>query len=194
MATNPVDGSGQPWVPPSQVKYREITKWPHLNDCIQTLEVLNIGGTNVLGEFIPFILLHAKNLKSLGQWINTMIYGLEILRDLPGQAKTTFPNIQEFSYSSDRNYFCQPYIGFVPETKEYRNVRKEMVKQSARVAKRISHSVRYHSQKQRQIAEDVALMTSACPNVKKLNLVLHYKMNILNPDSEYRHQTEHLLF
>lgn len=145
-----------------------ILGWPHLNDCINSLEILNIGGTNVLGEFIPFILLHAKNLKSLGQWINTMVYGLEILRALPGHQNSTFPNIQEFSYSTDRfvcfftqiiysktfktiiylffrNYFCQPYIGFVPETKEYRNVRKEMVKQSARVAKRLSQSIRYEN-------------------------------------------------
>ncbi len=94
------------WVAPENpVRYREITKWPHLNDCIKTIEVLNIGGTNVLGEFIPFILLHAPKLKSLGQWINTMIYGLEILRQL--KSERTFPNIQEFSYSSDRNYFCQ---------------------------------------------------------------------------------------
>ena len=149
---------------------------------MKNLEILNIGGTNVLGEFIPFILLHAKNLKSLGQWINTMIYGLEILRDLPGKENFSFPNIQEFSYSTDRNYFCQPYIGFVPETKDYRNVRKEMVKQSARVAKRISHSIRHHAQKQKQIIEDVKLMTSACPNVKKLNLVLHYKMAVIDPE------------
>ena len=79
-----------------------ILGWPHLNDCINSLEILNIGGTNVLGEFIPFILLHAKNLKSLGQWINTMVYGLEILRALPGHQNSTFPNIQEFSYSTDR--------------------------------------------------------------------------------------------
>ena len=63
------------WTEPKNVRYREISGWPHLNDCIQTLELLNIGGTNVLGEFIPFILLYAPQLKSLGQWINTMIYG-----------------------------------------------------------------------------------------------------------------------
>ena len=63
------------WSEPKNVRYREISGWPHLNDCIQTLELLNIGGTNVLGEFIPFILLYAPRLKSLGQWINTMIYG-----------------------------------------------------------------------------------------------------------------------
>ena len=157
-----------------------------MNDCIKTLEILNIGGTNVLGEFIPFILLHAKNLRSLGQWINTMIYGLEILRDLPGHQDSTFPNIQEFSYSTDRNYFCQPYIGFVPETKEYRNVRKEMVKQSARVAKRLSQSIRHNGQKQKQIAQDVGLMTSTCPNVKKLNLMLHHKITIMDPECKWK--------
>ena len=67
------------WTEPKNVRYREISGWPHLNDCIQTLELLNIGGTNVLGEFIPFILLYAPHLKSLGQWINTMIYGKIIL-------------------------------------------------------------------------------------------------------------------
>ena len=47
---------------------------------MKTLEILNIGGSNVLGEFIPFLLLHTPKLKSLGQWLNTMIYGLEILK------------------------------------------------------------------------------------------------------------------
>ena len=70
----------------------------------------------------------------------------------------------------------------MPETKEYRKVRKEMVKQSARVAKRISHSIRHHGQKQKQICEDVKLMTSTCPNVKKLNFVLHYKMAVIDPE------------
>ena len=40
----------------------------------------NLGGSNVLGEFLPFLLLHTPRLKSLGQWLNTMIYGLEILK------------------------------------------------------------------------------------------------------------------
>ena len=31
-----------------------------------------------------------------------------------------------------RNYFCQPYIGFVPESQEFKNVRKEMVRYSSR--------------------------------------------------------------
>ena len=31
------------WVPPKDIKYREITKWPHLNECIEHLEILNIG-------------------------------------------------------------------------------------------------------------------------------------------------------
>ena len=34
------------------------------------------------------------------------------------------------SYSTDRNYFCQPYIGFVPETQGFKTVRKEMVRMS----------------------------------------------------------------
>ena len=168
------------WSEPKDVRYREISGWPHLNDCIQTLEVMNIGGTNVLGEFIPFILLYAPRLKSLGQWINTMIYGLEIFRQLPGQSKSKFLHIEEFSYSTDRNYFCQPYIGFVPESNEYRNVRKEMVRQSAKVAKRLGHSVRNHAAKRQQIEEDVRLMVDACPNVHKLNLVLHHKLPVLD--------------
>ena len=74
--SNPsMDSIDSDWSEPKNVHYREISSWPHLNDCIQTLELLNIGGTNVLGEFIPFILLYAPRLKSLGQWINTMIYG-----------------------------------------------------------------------------------------------------------------------
>ena len=70
-----------------------------------------VGGSNVLGEFLPFLLLHTPNLKSLGQWLNTMIYGLEILKDLPGYENYQNHQLQEVSYSSDRNYFCQPYIG-----------------------------------------------------------------------------------
>ena len=34
------------WVPPKDIKYREITKWPHLNECIENLEILNIGKLN----------------------------------------------------------------------------------------------------------------------------------------------------
>ena len=167
------------------VSYREISGWPHLNDCIETLELLNIGGTNVLGEFIPFILLYTKKLKSLGQWINTMIYGLEILRQLPGNSTIQFPQIHEFSYSTDRNYFCQPYIGFVPESAEYRNVRKEMVRQSSRVAKRLSHSVRNHAAKKKQIHDDINLMVDACPNVFKLNMVLHHKLRVIEEHVDY---------
>ena len=70
----------------------------------------------------------------------------------------------------------------MPETKEYRNVRKEMVKQSARVAKRLSQSIRHNGQKQKQISQDVALMTSMCPSVKKLNLMLHHKMTVMDPE------------
>ena len=64
-------------------------------------------------------IIHSPNLH-----MNFLFSGLEILRQLPGQSKTKFSHIEEFSYSTDRNYFCQPYIGFVPESNEYRNVRK----------------------------------------------------------------------
>ena len=33
----------QDWVEPDVVQYREIKDWPHLNNCVKTLEVLNIG-------------------------------------------------------------------------------------------------------------------------------------------------------
>ncbi len=128
------------WVEPEFVQYRQITGWPHLNECVRTLEVLNIGGTNVLGEFIPFVLLNCPRLKSLGQWLNTTIYGLEILRKLPGRERATFESLVEFSYSTDRNYFCQPYIGFVPESKDFANVRREMIRMSGKISRKVSHS------------------------------------------------------
>lgn len=31
------------WFEPKVIKYREIEAWPHMNDCVKTLEVLNIG-------------------------------------------------------------------------------------------------------------------------------------------------------
>ena len=55
----------------------------------------------------------------------------------------------------------------------------EMVRQSAKVAKRLGHSVRNHAAKRQQIEEDVKLMVDACPNVHKLNLVLHHKLPVL---------------
>ena len=42
------DSSSSEFIQKSNVAYREISGWPHLNDCIETLRVLNIGGTNVL--------------------------------------------------------------------------------------------------------------------------------------------------
>ena len=77
----------------------------------------------MLGEFLTFLLLHTHKLKSLAQWLNTMIYGLEILKDLPGYENCKNTQLQEFSNYSDRNYFCLPYIGFVPESQEFKNVR-----------------------------------------------------------------------
>ena len=44
---------------------------------------------------------------------------------------------------------------------------------------------RHNGQKQKQIAQDVALMTSTCPNVKKLNLMLHHKMIVMDPECEF---------
>ena len=61
-------------------------------------------------------------------------------QDLPGYENYTNHQLQELSYSSDRNYFCQPYIGFVPESQEFKNVRKEMVRYSNKSAK-VSTSV-----------------------------------------------------
>ena len=76
--------------------------------CIQEAsKICFAGGSNVLGEFLPFLLLHTPRLKSLGQWLNTMIYGLEILRELPGYENYKNFQLQEFSYSSDRSYFHQ---------------------------------------------------------------------------------------
>jgi len=167
------------WQEPDSITYREIVGYPHLNDCVKSLEILNIGGSNVLGEFIPFLLLHTPKLKSLGQWLNTMIYGLEILKDLPGYENYKNYQLQELSYSSDRNYFCQPYIGFVPESQEFKNVRKEMVRYSNKSAKRVGHKARLHESKRRQIRDDMELMVSTCPNLRKMNLVVHYKTTVV---------------
>ena len=49
----------------------------------------------------------------------------------------------------------------------------------------IYHFFRHNGQKQKQIAQDVALMTSTCPNVKKLNLMLHHKMIVMDPECEF---------
>merc|ERR1719430_484104 len=168
------------WYEPECIQYREITGYPHLNPCASSLEILNIGGSNVLGEFIPFLLLHTPRLKSLGQWLNTMIYGLEILKDLPEHQDYVSTSLQEFSYSSDRNYFCQPYIGFVPESQEFKNVRKEMVRYSSKSAQRCGHKQRLHSSKRRQIQDDIELMVTTCPELRKVNLVVHYKVPVLD--------------
>ncbi len=80
--------------------------------------------------------------------------------------------------------FFQPYIGFVPETNEYKNVRREMIRISGKVAKKLPYSIRQHISKRKQITEDVKLMTESCPNVRKLNLVLHYKMAVMDPEGE----------
>ena len=68
------------------------------------------------------------------------------------------------------------FFSFVPESNEFKNVRKEMVRFSGKVAKRIHNSSRNHDQKIRQISEDMKLLTDACPNIRKLNMVIHYKV------------------
>ena len=45
-----------------------------------------------------------------------------------------------------------------------------------KVAKRISNSNRNHATKRQQIADDCRLIRSACPNLRKLNVVLHRKV------------------
>ena len=45
-----------------------------------------------------------------------------------------------------------------------------------KVAKRISNSNRNHATKRQQIADDCRLIRSACPNLRKLNVVLHHKV------------------
>ena len=168
------------WYEPESIQYREITGYPHLNPCASTLEILNIGGSNVLGEFVPFLLLHMPRLKTLGQWFNAMMYGVEILKDMPEHQDYVSTSLQEFSYSSDRNYFCQPYIGFVPESQEFKNVRREMVRYLAsKSTRRSGHRQRRHSSKRRQIKEDMKLMVNTCPELRKLNLVVHHKVPVL---------------
>ena len=31
------------WFEPEVIEYREISKWSHLNECVNSLEILNIG-------------------------------------------------------------------------------------------------------------------------------------------------------
>ena len=105
-----------------------------------------------------------------------------LLQDLPGYENYKNYQLQELSYSSDRNYFCQPYIGFVPESQEFKNVRKEMVRYSNKSAKRIGHKARLHQSKRTQIRDDVELMVSSCPNLRKVNLVVHYKTSVIESE------------
>ena len=166
---------------PESIQYREISDYPHPNPCASTLEILNIGGSNVLGEFVPFLLLHMPRLKSLGQWFNAMMYGLEILKDLPEHEDFVSSNLQEFSYSSDRTYFSRPYIGFVPESQEFTNVKKELVRYSAsKSTRRCGHKQRRYACKRRQIQDDMELMANTCPELRKLNLVVHHTIPVLD--------------
>ena len=110
-----------------------------------------------------------------------MIYGLEILKDLPEYSAYTNTSLQEFSYSSDRFYFSQPYIGFVPESQEFTNVKKELVRYSAsKSTRRCGHKQRRYACKRRQIQDDMELMANTCPELRKLNLVVHHTIPVLD--------------
>ena len=55
-----------------------------------------------------------------------------------------------------------------------------MVRYSSKSARRCGHKQRLHSSKRRQIQEDIELMVSTCPELRKVNLVVHYKVPVLD--------------
>ena len=55
-----------------------------------------------------------------------------------------------------------------------------MVRYSNKSAKRVGHRSRMYQSKRRQINKDIELMVSSCPNLKKVNLVVHYKISIMD--------------
>ena len=58
-----------------------------------------------------------------------------------------------------------------------------MVRHSSKVSRRLAASTsRNHAARARQIRDDMRTVSDACPNVSKLNLVIHYKMNVLGID------------
>ena len=112
---------------------------------------------------------------------------------------------------SSRDYV----FSFVPETPDFKNVRKEMVRYSTKSATKTGHKQRLHASKRtvraplsfwlllwrgndewglfcctimwarllcfrRQIRDDIELMSSACPNLRKVNLVVHYKFSMMD--------------
>ena len=50
---------------------------------------------------------------------------------------------------------------------------------SNKSAKRVGHKARLHESKRRQIRDDMELMVSTCPNLRKMNLVVHYKTTVV---------------
>ena len=54
-----------------------------------------------------------------------------------------------------------------------------MVRQSSRVAKRLSCAPRNHDSKKQQLIDDINLMVDTCPNVRKLNMVIHHKLKVI---------------
>lgn len=69
---------------------------------------------------------------------------------------------------------------FVPETPDFKNVRREMVRYSTKSATKIGHKQRLHASKRRQIRDDIDLMCTSCPNLRKVNLVVHYKFSMMD--------------
>ena len=55
-----------------------------------------------------------------------------------------------------------------------------MVRYSNKSAKRVGHRSRMYQSKRRQINKDIELMVSSCPNLKKVNLVVYYKISIMD--------------
>ena len=50
---------------------------------------------------------------------------------------------------------------------------------SKKSAKRIGHKARLHAFKRKQIQEGIELMVTSCPNLRKVNLVVPYKIPVL---------------
>ena len=50
---------------------------------------------------------------------------------------------------------------------------------SKKSAKRIGHKARLHAFKRKQIQEGIELMVTSCPNLSKVNLVVPYKIPVV---------------
>ena len=57
-----------------------------------------------------------------------------------------------------------------------------MLRYSNKSAKKIGHKARLHQSKRTQIRDDIDLMVSSCPNLRKVNLVVHYKTSVIESE------------